>query len=59
MSWAGQVDHIGIGVLDEAVQMHIDETEAGEVPQWPNNLGLMCSGCSGSCRRGVLHGDIP
>jgi len=29
MSWAGQVNHIGIGVLDEAVQMHIDETEAG------------------------------
>jgi hypothetical protein len=28
MSRTGQVDHVGIGVLDQAVQVHVDEAEA-------------------------------
>ena len=28
VSRAGQVDHVGIRVLDQAVQMHVDEAEA-------------------------------
>ena len=29
MPRAGQVDHVGVGVLNQAVQMHVDEAEAG------------------------------
>src|SRR6266566_1733603 len=28
MSWASQVDHVHVVILDESIQMHINETEA-------------------------------
>ena len=32
MTRAGQVDHVGVGVLDQAVQVHVDEAESGRGP---------------------------
>ena len=55
---AGDIDHVEIELLDQAVQVRVDEIEAGVVPQWPSSRGLMCSFSSGPQQRVVEQVDL-
>ncbi len=45
---APHAQRVQIAGLDDAVEMGVDEVEAGRGPQWPSSLGLMCAGLRGS-----------